>query len=130
MEQQKLEPDGKTYGSLLRACFLGGYNERALDIIARMRREGIEPNRFAYHDAVQCCANLQKVDEAIKLYRNMVSQNIVPLKSTFAILTTETVKHGMHAMVAELRQHNNRVKRDTTSTDHNSQDNDVDEDGE
>eukprot|EP00959_Pyramimonas_sp_CCMP1952_P368057 7710114-Pyramimonas_sp.AAC.1 len=36
-----------------------------------MRAAGIEPNRFAFRDAIQCCVKLGELDKAYELYKVM-----------------------------------------------------------
>jgi len=110
MEKQGLEPNDKTYGALAKACFLSEENQHALDLFAKMRRDRVEPNRFHYHDFVRCAAKLDKIDDMVEMYREMVSKKIAPCNSTFTILIKETLKHGMNEIAAEIMEHNTRVR--------------------
>ena len=44
---------------MIAGCFQYGFNEEALVLLDKMRREGVKPNQFTYTSVLRACAGLE-----------------------------------------------------------------------
>jgi pentatricopeptide repeat protein len=105
MPGHTLVPNGKTYGTLIRACTAAGKTEHALYLFDLMQKANIEPNRFAFNDAIQCCVKVKRLGKAVTLFRDMVQANALPLESSHKSLVQGCQSEGWVEIVSTIERH-------------------------
>ncbi|CAK0899632.1 unnamed protein product [Prorocentrum cordatum] len=104
-------PNGKSYGSVIRACTAGGRNKVAVALFDCMVTKGIKPNRFAYHDAILSLMRLKKIRRAWNLYLSMKRDGVPPCDNTLRLLIRTCAMRGWHEEAASISEHFRSAKR-------------------
>jgi len=105
-----LAPNANTYGILIRTYASSNMAKEAVDLFWLMRQEDVEPSRHAYHDAVRCCVKLQRLEDAIAVYNNMIRARVLPRDVTCQCLSQACHKRGWFKVADEIAQDSARVK--------------------
>lgn len=94
MADRALEPNGKTYGIMIRVYSSNKELEEALALFETMRDQCMNPNRFEYNYAIRFCIALERIGHAVELYEDMVQAKMHLCVDTCILLSRECRKIG------------------------------------
>jgi len=94
MTSTGLVPNGKTFGIMIKVYYSSNRPKEAVAIFDTMREQRLEPDRFAYHHAINACVKLQRIEYATELYRDMVRAKLPPCDNTHIYLSAACKKRG------------------------------------
>jgi len=110
MSKIGVTPNGKSYGSVIRACTAGGKDQMAVALFDYMVVKGIKPNRFAYHDAILSSVRLKQMARALNLYANMKRDRVPPCDHTLRLMIRTCSFGGMHDEAASISEDFRKLK--------------------
>ncbi|CAK0873466.1 unnamed protein product [Prorocentrum cordatum] len=91
-------PNSRTYSIMIRVYSFSGQHEKTIAIFETMRGHPFEPDHIDYHHAIRSCIMIQRVEYAVKLYRD-ASQAKLPLPaSTYVILSRACERVGWKSL--------------------------------
>lgn len=74
----RLVPDRSTFNALIDACGKAGFFDRALDLLQRMRVQGLQPCAVTYNALLDACGRNRMFDKAMELFENMAKEGVEP----------------------------------------------------
>jgi len=94
MSSAGLAPNGKTFGIMMKVCNLSNHPKETLAIFETMREQRLDPDRFAYHNVINSCMKLQRIEYAVELYKDMIQAKLPPCDNTHIYLSAACKKQG------------------------------------
>lgn len=86
MADRGLVPNAKSFGIMIKVYTSGLLHEEAVALFEKMREQRLEPDRYAYHHAIFSCIQLQRIEFAMALYKDMVQANVPVCMNTYDLL--------------------------------------------
>jgi pentatricopeptide repeat protein len=102
MSDRALEPNGKTYGIMIRVYSSSNELEEALALFETMRDRRMKPNRFEYDYGIRFCIALERISHAVELYKDMVQANMSLCVDTRILLSRACQKVGWSDLADKL----------------------------
>ena len=94
---------------LCQACGKSKKYEKALELLAEMRKHGLEPNIITYNAAISACENCKQDEKALELMADMRQHKLMPNIITYNAVISSCEKGQKYEkaleLVAELRLH-------------------------
>jgi len=100
MADRALEPNAKSYGTMVKVYSSNSEHEEALELFETMRRRCFRPDRFAYHHAIRSCIELQRITYAVELFEDAVKANMTLCVCTYVALISACRQLG-HSKLAD-----------------------------
>lgn len=75
--------------------------EKAITIFDSIREQSFEPDRFAYHHTIRACIMSQRVEYAVKLYKDAVQAKVPLAISTYVILSRACKDMGWKCLASK-----------------------------
>jgi len=111
MDAAGLVPNGKTYGIMMKVYSCSNRPKEAVAIFDAMREQRHEPDRFAYHHAINACIKLQRIEYAIDVYNDMIGAKLPPCDNTHIYLSAACKKRGLTTTADQIMKDLDRVKQ-------------------
>jgi pentatricopeptide repeat protein len=111
MDSAGLVPNGKTYGIMIKVYYSSNRPKEAVAIFDTMREQRLEPDRFAYHHAINSCIKLQRLEYAVELYKAMVQAKLPPCDNTHIYLSAACKKQGWTTTAEQIMKDLEHVKQ-------------------
>merc|ERR1740127_297728 len=111
MDAAGLVPNGKTYGIMIKVYYSSNRPKEAVAIFDTMREQRLEPDRFAYHHAINSCIKLQRLEYAVELYKAMVQAKLPPCDNTHIYLSAACKKQGWTTTAEQIMKDLEHVKQ-------------------
>jgi len=92
MARHGLPVSAKGHGILLKVCARSGRTKQAITVFGRLQADGVQPNRYAYHDVIQCLVKESRLGCAVSMYQEMVDAGVVPLEGTRSLIKAACLK--------------------------------------
>ncbi|CAN6580195.1 unnamed protein product [Malus baccata var. baccata] len=80
-----------TYATMINGLCKAGKTSKALEILMKMWEDGrLKPNQNCYNPIMDSLCKERRIDDALTLFRDMISKSVVP-----GIITYSTLIHGL-----------------------------------
>ena len=94
MKDQGIEPNGKSYNSVIKACAHGGQVEEAVKWLQAMQDQGIKPDVKSYNSVITACAKGGQVTQAVQWLQAMQDQGIAPSNKSYTSVINACAQGG------------------------------------
>lgn len=86
MVMENVMPDAATYSALIRGQLARGNLERGLQVLGKMRLQGLKPELQLFHVILEACAQRQMSTLADQIVSDALAEGLKPTSTTLAIL--------------------------------------------
>jgi len=110
MSSAGLAPNGKTFGIMIKVYYSSNRPKEAVAVFNAMQEQRMEPDRFAYHHAINSCIKLQRLEDALELYKGMLQAKLPPCDNTHIYLSAACKKQGWTSTADQIMKDLEQVK--------------------
>ncbi|CAK0821918.1 unnamed protein product [Prorocentrum cordatum] len=110
MSSAGLAPNGKTFGIMIKVYYSSNRPKEAVAVFNAMQEQRMEPDRFAYHHAINSCIKLQRLEYALELYKGMLQAKLPPCDNTHIYLSAACKKQGWTSTADQIMKDLEQVK--------------------